>query len=418
MKINKYENFLLESVINELILEANVSFNRDFVEVLADMETGFNDPVSKICEVLLKIVKSERDLDINQNNIGLSNEVDKISFIPEDKLDRATIKLVPGSVVNGGTELHSVQIEAKLPAEGMVLNQPETFLQNDIMNSWKLVKTINMALVPDSYYKQYTLYYLQNVDDPTKFVTTYKDTNSFGLPFEYVLPENTIGKIKIGRYINRLLDLYLGDDPIERRRYTASDVEKFVNKFISLMEYKHNALDYFRIITGGEIKHWYLFDNYSGKTGQLGQSCMRYDNCQEFFDIYSDNPNVCQLLIFVDMNDKLLGRALLWKLEDGSKFMDRIYTTRDSNIDLFVKWGKENGYTKHYERTSNNNLSVKVEPKDYAQYPFMDTFKYYKPEDGILSNKQLEKPYLELQQSNGQALRRIDGEPSLRPEDM
>lgn len=418
MKINKYENFLLESVINELILEANVTFNKDFMEVLGDMETGFNDPVSKICEVLLKIVKSERDLDINQNNIGLSNEVDKISFIPEDKLDRATIKLVPGSVVNGGTELHSVQIEAKLPAEGMVLNQPETFLQNDIMNSWKLVKTINMAIVPDSNYHQYTLYYLQNVDDPTKFVTTYKDNNDVGVPFEYVLPKNTMGKIKIGRYINRLLDLYLGDDPIERRRYTASDVEKFVNKFIGLMEYKQNALDYFRIITGGEIKHWYLSDNYSGQTGQLGQSCMRYGMCQEFFDIYSDNPNVCQLLIFVDMNDKLLGRALLWKLEDGSKFMDRIYTTRDSNIDLFVKWGKENGYTKHYERGSNNNLSVKVEPKDYAQYPFMDTFKYYKPEDGLLSNKELEKPYLELQQSNGQALRRIDGEPSLRPEDM
>jgi len=418
MKINKYENFLLESVINELILEANISFNRDFMEVLGDMETGFNDPVSKICEVLLKIVKSERDLNISQNNIGLSNEVDKVTFVPEDKLENATIRLLPGTVVNGGGELHTIQKEAKLPEEGMVFIQPENFLENNIMNSWKLVKTINMATVPDSKFNYYILYYLQNVDDSTKFITTYKHRDRFTNPFEYILPENTIGKIKIGRYINRLLDLYLGDDPIERRRYTASDVEKFVNKFIGLMEYKQNALDYFRIITGGEIKHWYLSDNYSGQTGQLGQSCMRHKICQEFFDIYLDNPNVCQLLIFVDMNDKLLGRALLWKLEDGSKFMDRIYTTRDSNIDLFVKWGKENGYTKHYERTSNNNLSVKVEPKDYAQYPFMDTFKYYKPEDGILSNKQLEKPYLELQQSNGQALRRIEGEPSLRPEDM
>lgn len=419
MKINKYENFLLESVINELILETNVTFNKDFIEVLNDMETGFNDSVNKICEILLKIVKSERDLDINQNNIGLSNEIDKVSFIPQDKLENATIKLLPGTIVIGVSgHLHEIQKEAKLPLEGMVFTQPENFLDNNIMNSWKLVKTINMALVPDSNYNYYILYYLQNVDDPTKFTTTYSHRDAITKPFEYVLPENSIGKIKIGRYINRLLDLYLGDDPIERRRYTDSDVEKFVNKFISLMEYKQNALDHFRIITGGEIKHWYLLDNYSGKTGQLGQSCMRYNMCQEFFDIYIDNPDVCQLLIFTDENDKLLGRALIWKLEDGSNYMDRIYTTRDSNIELFVKWGKENGYTNHYERSSNKNLIVKVEPKDYTQYPFMDTFKYYKPESGILSNKELEKPYLELQESNGQALRRIEGETSRRPEDM
>ncbi len=419
MKINKYENFLLESVINELILEANVTLNRDFIEVLGDMETGFNDPVNKICEILLKIVKSGRDLDINQNNIVLSNEVDKVTFIPEDKLENATIKLLPGTVVNGsGGELHPIQKEAKLPLEGMVFTQPENFLQNDIMNNWKLVKTINMAIVPDSNYNYYILYYLQNTDDTTKFVTTYSHRDDVTKPFKYVLPENNIGKIKIGRYINRLLDLYLGDDPIERRRYTDSDVEKFVNKFISLMEYKQNALDHFRIIKGGEIKHWYLSNNYSGQTGQLGQSCMRYSMCQEFFDIYIDNPDVCQLLIFTDENDKLLGRALLWKLEDGSNYMDRIYTTRDSNIDLFTKWGKENGYTNHYERVSNKILSVKIEPKDYTQYPFMDTFKYYKPELGILSNKELEKPYLELQESNGQALRRIEGESSRSPEDM
>lgn len=408
MKINKYENFLLESVINELILEANVTFNKDFMEVLGDMETGFNDPANKICEVLLKIVKSKRDLDISQNNISLSNEVDKVSFIPEDKLDRATIKLVPGSVVNGGTELHSVQIEAKLPAEGMVFNQPETFLQNDIMNSWKLVKTINMAIVPDSDYHQYTLYYLQNVDDPTKFVTTYKDNNDVGVPFEYVLPENTMGKIKIGRYVTKLLDLYFSEDPIERRRYTASDVEKFVNKFISLMEYKHNALDYFRIITGGEIKHWYLSDNYSSQTGQLGQSCMRYDSCQDYFQIYISNPNVCQLLIFTDINDKLLGRALLWKLKDDSLYMDRIYTTKDSSIELFNKWGDMNGYKKKYTISNSNNLIVEISPDNYEFYPYMDTLKYYKPEQGILSSRILDKPYLELQESNGQAERRID----------
>jgi hypothetical protein len=254
----------------------------------------------------------------------------------------------------------------------------------------------------------YILYYLQNTDDPTKFTTIFQNTfYSNDMSYEYILPENKMGKIKIGRYVNRLLDLEFKGD--QRKEYTASDVEQFTNKFISTIEYKLNALDHFRIISGGEIKHWYLLDNYAVKTGQLGQSCMRYSHCQEFFDIYLDNPEVCKLLIFTDTKDKLLGRALLWKLENGTNYMDRIYTTRDSNIDLFIKWGKENGY-KYYKRTSNSKLSVKVESKNYAQYPFMDTFKYYKPEDGILSNKELEKPYLEIQELNGQALR--------RPEDM
>jgi hypothetical protein len=227
--------------------------------------------------------------------------------------------------------------------------------------------------------------------------------------------------------------LYLGSNPIERRRYTASDVEKFSNKFVSVMEYQKNALDHFRIVTGDEeIKHWYSENNYAGQTGQLGQSCMKYIRCGDYFNIYIENPDVCQLLIFTDPNDKLLGRALLWKLEDGSNYMDRIYTTRDSYIELFNDWGKENGYTKHYEKNSPNKLSVRIKGKDYGLYPYMDTFKYFKiykglpgpmetPDDvGLLTNNtnHIEKPYLELENTLGQALRRFEDEPSRTVNDM
>lgn len=417
MKINKYENFILESVFNELLLEANVTYKKEFTDTLNDMKTGFYNPVEKICDFLLKI--SGKDLDITQNYIGLSDEIDKISFIPEDKIGKADIKLLPGTVVNGGDgQLHEIQKDAKLPLEGMLWMQPENFLENNIINSWKLIKTINMAIIPDTNFNQYTLYYLQNLEDPTKFTTTYKYSDN-PLPFEYTLHNNN--KIKIGRYINRLLDLSLGSDPIERRRYTASDVEKFVNKFMSLMEYQKNALDHFRIVTGDEeFKHWYLEDNYTGQTGQLGQSCMKYYRCKDYFNIYIENPDVCQLLIFTDPNDKLLGRALLWKLEDGSNYMDRIYTNRDSYIELFNDWGKENGYNKHYEKNSSSKLSVKIKPKDYGLYPYMDTFKYFKVDEGILTNQTdlIKKPYLELENTLGQALRRFDDEPSRGPEDM
>jgi hypothetical protein len=429
MKINKYENFIVESVFNELLLEANIVYKKEFIDTINDLKTGFSNPVDNICDFLLDIVG--KDLDITQNYIGLSDEVDKISFIPEDKIGKADIKLLPGTVVNGGDgQLHEIQKDAKLPLEGMLWIQPENFLENNIINSWKLIKTINMAIIPDTNFNQYTLYYLQNNEDPTKFTTTYKYSDN-PIPFEYKL--NNDSKLKIGRYVNRLLDLYLGSNPIERRRYTASDVEKFSNKFVSVMEYQKNALDHFRIVTGDEeIKHWYSENNYAGQTGQLGQSCMKYIRCGDYFNIYIENPDVCQLLIFTDPNDKLLGRALLWKLEDGSNYMDRIYTTRDSYIELFNDWGKENGYTKHYEKNSPNKLSVRIKGKDYGLYPYMDTFKYFKiykglpgpmetPDDvGLLTNNtnHIEKPYLELENTLGQALRRFEDEPSRTVNDM
>lgn len=405
MRINKYNEYITESILIQLINESEVVFKKDFKELLDDMQTGFNDSVDKICNILIDIVKSNRDLDVVQNYIGLSDEIDKVSFIPDNKVNDLDIK-VTGNIIGIGlkNELHSIQKDAKLPLEGMLFLPSNEFMENDIINSWKIAKKINMALVPDTNWNQYTLYYLQNTEDLTKFTTVYSHVDDIGLPFEYI--DNGVNKIKIGRYINKLLDLYFSSNPDERKKYTNSDIEAFTNKFISAMEYKRNALDHFKIVKGEDIKYWYLVDNYVGRTGQLGQSCMRHSICQDFFKIYIDNPDVCQLVIFTDTRDKLLGRALLWTLEDGNLYMDRIYTTRDSSTELFRKWGNLNGYRKQYP--NSNELKVKIPAKSYELYPYMDTFKYYKPEEGLLANRMLETPYLELQEDNGQAERRIN----------
>ncbi len=412
MNISKYENFILESVINKLILEADVLYKKEFIDLLNDMKTGFHDPVEKICDFLLDI--SGRDLDLSQNYIGLSDEIDKITFIPQDKIEKTYAKVLPGTIVPVfQSGIHPIQRDANIPTEGLIHLQPEKYKENNITNKWKLIKTINMAIVPDTSYNQYTLYYLQNLEDPSKFTTAYKDNNSnINFPFEYNLPNNN-NKIKIGRYVNKLLDLSLGSSPIKRSEYTSSDVEKFVNKFISFMEYQKNALDHFRIVSGEEIKYWYSDSNYSGKTGELGQSCMKYDYCQDYFNIYIENPDVCKLLIFTDINNKLLGRALLWKLKDGSNYMDRIYTKFDYYVELFKKWGKENGYTNYYVKNSDIILNVEVKPKDYVHYPYMDTFNFFKinvsqtlEPKGILTNKStlIKIPYLQLQSTSGRGL--------------
>jgi hypothetical protein len=130
---------------------------------------------------------------------------------------------------------------------------------------------------------------------------------------------------------------------------------------------------------------------YVNDSGEIGQSCMKYDRCQEYFDIYIENPDVCSLILKDPVESSIHGRALLWILDDGTKYMDRVYTNRNGLDGLFEKWGDENGYKSKYANDSTKK-SVNVVANDYVKYPYMDTFKYYYPVDGILSNY-----YLDLQ---------------------
>jgi hypothetical protein len=48
-------------------------------------EVGYDDVVSEIATFLLSIIGL--DMDISQNYIGISDETDKISFIPDNKVN-------------------------------------------------------------------------------------------------------------------------------------------------------------------------------------------------------------------------------------------------------------------------------------------------------------------------------------------
>ena len=413
MKINKFNNFIIESVINELILEANVVYKKEFIDTLKDLQNSFDYSVEKIASILLKIIGT--DLDIVQNYIGLSDDVDKISFIPSNRVNFDKVKIVDGRVVDGGRpNVHQIVLDAKIPTEdvngelNIVMFQPNEYLVNNIINDWKLVGTYDMdSDTIKTNFNGYILYHLQNNDDPTKFTVAYKAKSDREDGIEPLLTNN-IGKLKIGRYINRLLDLYFNTDKIERKVYSASDIEKFVNTFTSAMEFNKNALDFFEVIKGDDIIKWYYNENYAARTGQLGQSCMQYDKCKEYFGIYEMNPEVCQLLILKDSTgQKIMGRALLWNTEDDEKYIDRVYTNKDSLLNLFDKWSEKNGYFKNF-RNNQGNLIVKVKPMDYGQYPYMDTLKYFNIEDGILTNNSnlVKKPFLILQNTNGDAEKR------------
>jgi hypothetical protein len=87
----------------------------------------------------------------------------------------------------------------------------------------------------------------------------------------------------IGRFVNKVFP----------SKYTSEEVEKFVNLFKKDEEDENN----FELVTGDEIIKWYNQNTYIQDTGDISGSCMRYARCSTYFDIYTQNPEVCQLLI-------------------------------------------------------------------------------------------------------------------------
>lgn len=194
--------------------------------------------------------------------------------------------------------------------------------------------------------------------------------------------------IKIGKLVNKLLP----------KKYNSSEIEEFTNNFKSSFTKESET---FKIIKGSDIYHMYKIYNYKDYKGQLRNSCMN-DKPYSFFEIYTNNQNVCNMLILTD-GDKLIGRALVWKIQDKYDFeyyMDRVYSIDDSYISKFKNYANNMGWA-YYESSDeikfkdssiDNKISVMLKRKldgdySYKHYPFMDTFKYYYFEYGILSNK-------------------------------
>lgn len=202
------------------------------------------------------------------------------------------------------------------------------------------------------------------------------------------------GDIKIGRivkYIYKITDNSITD----------KEVEEFVNA------YKASSSDndlQFKLVKGSDISKYYNSSTYfKNSTGSLGGSCMSEES-KSTFKIYTENDKKVQLLILVDSNDKIHGRALVWKMKnspcDAKYFMDRVYTNRDSDVIKFTNFARENKFM--YKKFMNSHISTNVcflydgkevlgEVKvkldgDFRSYPFIDTLCFLDKKKDSLSN--------------------------------
>src|ERR1035437_7961795 len=129
-------------------------------------------------------------------------------------------------------------------------------------------------------------------------------------------------EIKIGRFVKKILEL-VNEEALIVLTITDKELEDFVNKYKTT-----STEDEFRIVDGEDIRTWYHEEMYMDGDGSLNESCMSGEEEQRFLNIYVNNDKV-RLLTLVNKNNRLVGRALLWTLDESPSptniFMDRIY---------------------------------------------------------------------------------------------
>jgi len=198
-------------------------------------------------------------------------------------------------------------------------------------------------------------------------------------------------EIRIGRLIVKIAPFY-----------KSYEIEAWVNAFKA--EYK-NALKNikFKVVEGYDIVKFYNGKRYARGSGSLNKSCMRYDKCGEFMDLYTFNQDKIKMLILLEGKDIIGGRALLWKLDEPKDtwLLDRIYVKEDSDAILFKKHAEKNGWLYKSQQTfdavkvvkerTETYIDMRVDIKgDYKYFPYIDTLLFYNKKDKYLTNNEKE----------------------------
>lgn len=201
-----------------------------------------------------------------------------------------------------------------------------------------------------------------------------------------ILNNNLRTEIKIGRLIKKIfeqeafavrLNAYRDDYLEQRSLDELVELLTIAYKCQTKRLFDENFDSKLVLLSGEDIRKYYRNENYIPGKGSLHESCMRHSKCSNYMDIYVNNPDVCQMLVFMEDN-KISMRALIWKLSNGQTYMDRIYSASYSDAKIFIDYAKKNNWWYFDSALTNNSklkdLEVNLENSKFDYYPYMDTF--------------------------------------------
>lgn len=250
------------------------------------------------------------------------------------------------------------------------------------------------------------------------------------------------GRVKMGRIIKKIIP-----------EIPDKDLESLVNSLKS----EQTGFE-IKLVKGADIAKYYRRESCDRKFlnyGTLQSSCMMDVESQKphIFDIYTKNPESCQLAVMLNSSGQLVGRALVWKIDEISRwtgyseertireddyysnfdvdwqevklednfsnsllkssvkdlyFMDRVYFTKEWIGNSFQKWAKENNFMikigneiSYKGKVGHPILSINVKKIAYRQFPYLDTFKYYDVQSSTLCNYEISNRGFSLNSTTG-----------------
>jgi hypothetical protein len=404
--MDKYIDFINESKL-QLLLEANLTYTQDFIDILNDIDTPISNEIKKL--------KGE-EVNVKTNHIAIDfSKIDYITFIPEDKYEK-----LPSVIFGDSYDLsengiaHNIK-SAGYPIDHIYYPSPDEHVNiikvftaeelSELLGRSTPLKLTHISWTTSNGQLRETLYHTSFIRKSTENI---KET-----------------AYKIGKFVNNLLK----NAGVE---FSAKDIEAFVDKFKAEMKKRNDVFETnFKIVKGRDIRKYYHVENYASGDGTLGSSCMRYSKCQDYLDIYVDNDAVSLIILFDDDQKYIIGRALLWTATQQStnteiKFMDRVYVNQSNDIELFRQFAIKNKF--HYKHKQdysdtplmfdNNQLSTEdsyitifnVSIGDDDLYPYVDTVKYYCESDETLTNNSNEYNDKVLDSTSGGRCSECDGE--------
>jgi hypothetical protein len=254
-------------------------------------------------------------------------------------------------------------------------------IQNDTNNSniWKVCEFLLSAVMVKLDIN--TTYNNLSVLPPDKIVFTPNDQFQKG--------KSSTVEMSVGRFINKIVQLNKDHDILRKLDWKEKDLEEFINTFKKVLEFD-SLLDNIKVVSGDDIVKYYSAKKYyDTRRGSLGRSCMAHSP-SNYFDIYSKNTEVVSMVVVGTANDKIIARALIWKvyhldLKKWFFFLDRIYYTYQHEDGIIKDWFKNN-YSDTLKYSELHRCIVPLKHCEYTAYPYLDNLSYLYKKRGLFKN--------------------------------
>ena len=396
MSILKYNEYLTEKQIVDLINESLLVYSTKLVNLLKRM------PRNRIAVELLRLNKSDVE-GITQNYIDVTDR-ESFSFTPDRRVQQM---IGDRPVVFKAMNARNLTSSDKNNGIFERLGFDRATQEKWSAGNGSVLRILSETVTKTSG-KTYVMAEERNADGSEKEGARIAILNKEGL--EVFAPEleavwtTARNPLRLGRMARAILTA----GSVE---FTDHELSQFVEQFTATFDFAANALRQFDIVSGDDVHKWYNSVRYTRGGGSVKNSCMSSASRSKLA-IYCNNTNVNLVILYDDegeiidgvyQSNKIKGRAILWKdcniNGEVATFMDRIYTSYDSDTELFKQFAEKEGFffktNQGYGGQSISNgtrtidrpaIICSLNESDLSSYPYMDTMCYVDIDNNKCSN--------------------------------